>query len=64
MTKRLYEACKSGYLLALQMPHDALRLRNQAILCQLRDAIAAYEKRSERDVQEEYEERALIGKRS
>lgn len=56
----LYIACKAAYLLVLQMPHNALRARNQATLCLLRDAIAEHEKRNREQVQDEYEDRAFL----
>jgi hypothetical protein len=51
-----------GYLLALQLPDSALRIRNQRALCQMRDAIAKFENRDQQAVQEEYEERALMAR--
>jgi len=55
MERQLYLACKQGYVLCLRMPNDYLRLRNQATLCALRNAIATFEERSEEDVQNDFE---------
>jgi hypothetical protein len=60
MSDKLYQACKAGYVLALQIPFDAKRARSQETLCLLRDAIAEYEQREPQAVQEEHEEIALL----
>ena len=59
MNELTLQALEAGYLLALQMPHDALRVRNQTTLCLLRDAIAEGSGRDSQEVQESFEEMAL-----
>ena len=55
----IYNALRAGYLFALQMPHNVVRIRGQGTLAQMRDALAAYEQRDPEEVQNEYEEQAL-----
>lgn len=55
----IYNALRAGYLFALQMPHNVVRIRGQGTLAQMRSAIAAYEGRSDEEVQNEFEELAL-----
>lgn len=52
-------ALRAGYLFALQMPHNVVRIRGQGTLAQMRDAIAAFEQREPEEVQNEFEELAL-----
>lgn len=54
-----YNAAELAYLVMLQMPHDALRIKSQVVLCALRDFLAAATGRESEDVQDEYEARAL-----
>jgi hypothetical protein len=54
----MYEALEAGYMLALRMPFDSLRIRNQAALCAMRDALAAATGRTSEDVQNDFEARA------
>lgn len=56
---KMLATIKAAYLLALQIPHGALRLKNQATLCELRDAIALATGENEEDIQDEYESLAL-----
>lgn len=57
---QLLEALEAAYMLALQMPHDALRIRSQAELCAMRNAIAAATGREAEEVQNDFEARAAI----
>lgn len=58
----LLQALEAGYIFALNHPHDAYRARNQETLCAMRDAICKATGRDSQDVQEDYEERALIAR--
>jgi len=49
------DALRGAYRLALQCPHNLVRIHNQHALAALRDAIAALEGRDPETVQSEYE---------
>jgi hypothetical protein len=53
------EILKKGYIVLLQMPHGALRARNQHLLCALRDAIAKETGTDAQTVQDTFESMAL-----
>jgi hypothetical protein len=53
------EILKRAYIVLLQMPHGALRARNQYILCALRDAIAKETGIDAQTVQDSFESMAL-----
>lgn len=55
-------ALRAGYLFALQTPHNVVRIRNQQTLCLLRDSIAELEGRDPEEVQNEFEELALLAR--
>lgn len=52
-------ALERAYLLLLQMPDTALRLRNQETLCHVRDAIAQESGLPAQEVQESFESMAV-----
>jgi len=54
-------ALREGYLYALRSPINAHRIQNQEALCQMRDALAVAEGRTEEETQALYEELALEG---
>lgn len=58
--QELYLALRTAYVMALKLPHDEFRLRHQWALCQMRNALAEYEGREAQEVQEDYEEVALL----
>lgn len=53
------EALQQAYIEALKMPDSGVRIRNQAVLCTLRDAIAAETGEDAQTVQESFESMAL-----
>lgn len=55
----LLAALREGYLYALRSPVNVHRIRHQAVLCQMRDALAVAEGRTEQETQEFYEALAL-----
>lgn len=57
--EQILKALEKGYLLALQMPDDSLRIRNQTVLAEMCTAIALARGVSSQVVQEEFEEKAL-----
>ena len=58
----LVAALEAGYLYALGTAHDQHRMRNQAALCAMRDAICLETGRGAQDVQETFEELAILSK--
>jgi hypothetical protein len=53
------EALQRAYMEALQMPHGAVRLRHQGLLCAMRDAIALETGEDAQTVQDSFESMAL-----
>ena len=58
----LLAALREGYLYALRSPVNTHRIRHQAALCQMRDALAVAEDRTEQETQEFYEALARQGR--
>lgn len=58
-----FETAEATYLALLQMPATSRwRIQNQAVLARLRDYIAEATGRGPEEVQDEYEERALLAR--
>lgn len=61
MNDKYRHALEKSYLILLQIPHDSnLRLRALGALCACRDSLAELCGKSEQEIQETFEERALI----
>ena len=55
----LLDALKEAYLLILQMPHNMLRINNQAVLANARDSIAEFTSETPEKVQNDFESEAF-----
>lgn len=57
---KLVRVLQDAYLYMLQTPHDGVRITSQSTFAKVRDMIADATDTSIREVQEEYEEQALL----